>query len=362
LPEDVLELALGAAHGSFANHRFPFLAVCKVLYESAKLWGSKIIVKSGHPFREGWLRERKSIASVQISDYEGMLAEKDLAFLKGSQVKKLDIKSQFGQRRPGRRSGRLTKSSQQTSRESSQQTSQQTRWQSRRQLKSNQKWLWEALAGLPLVKLAARNYRGSLRGAREALPQLQTLKCRGISDTDLVCLRGLKLLHLGVRCSVHLTTLAGIEEMPLVSLDVSHCPKLQNLDVLAHTTRLAELNVNGLMALRPETALVLTGKPLAKLTCSFDGGPALTAVLVSLGATLHHLNFDYSSICDADLFAIRGLHLITLDFWDCWCINATGVAHLAEMASTLEYLDLGYTGISHLDCPPQLRPLIKPRR
>jgi hypothetical protein len=334
----VLESVLGAAYGDSTNSRFAFLATCKALYESPRLWGTELVVRPGHPFQEGWLGERKTIVGVQFpySREPGApgpyrkavpISRQDLAFLAGSAVQRLDIKASFGL------------------------------WET--------PWLWDALAGLPVRQLVAKNYQGSLRGIREALPCLQTLKCHAISDTNLSCLRGLRLTHLGARGSARLTTLTGIKGMPLVLLNVSYCHNLQDLSAL-EGMKLAKLDLSACEALRPPDVAVLARIPLVRLTCSSRENKVYKVVLPSLGATIRHLDLGFGSVKDEDLLAIRGLPLETLRLSDCSGITHIGVAHLAPMSATLKLLDLRCVGESKYrggikisQCPEQLRPVIR---
>jgi hypothetical protein len=325
LPVEVLKLVLDAACGSSANRRFPFLATCKLLYADPSLWGTEFVVRPGHPVGRWWLSERKSITGVWVAGFLEVWPEsKDFAFLCDSKVRKLRVDFAF------------TKGPETVT------------------------WLWKALTGLPLAELVMKNYRGSLGGLRKALPELRRLDCTGASsgDHNLECLRGMKLTHLRLR-STRLCGLAGLEGMPLVVLDVSHCHKLEDLGALAKT-KLAELDLTYCISLAPSVELRIAGMPLVRLSLETYRHPIPKEALVAMGATLRHLNLKTCrDVSDELLLAIQGLPLETLNLTECWGITKLGVAHLAPMAATLKLLDLRNSGVRLEDCPPQLRSVVR---
>jgi hypothetical protein len=328
LPVDVLKLVLDAACGSSANRRFLFLATCKLLYADPGLWGTEFVVRPGHPFRRGWLSERKSITDVWVTGSSEVWPEsKDFAFLCESKMRKLEVELWFTQ---GPK--KVT-------------------------------WLWEALGRFLLAELVMKNYRGSLGGLRKALPELRRLDCTGVSggDHNLECLRGMKLTHLRLN-SPELGSLAGLEGMPLVVLDVSHCHHLENLGALAETklAELAELDLTFCTSLDPSVALGIAGMPLVRLSLKTYVHPIPKEAIVAMGATLRHLDLSIcTDVSDELLLAIRGLRLETLQLAFCSSISALGVAHLAPMSATLKLLDLRNSGVRLEDCPPQLRSVIR---
>jgi hypothetical protein len=156
LPEEVLGPVLNAAFGGRTKPRIPFLATCKALQSSRRLWGTELKVCLRHPCPANWLHEHASIVSIRIRNryYWEQITERNLAFLKGLRIAELAIETHFDDKEAV--------------------------------------WLWPLLSTLPLTSLRLEQYGGSLQGLRKALPNLKKLSCESTYDTDLT----LSLIHI----------------------------------------------------------------------------------------------------------------------------------------------------------------------
>jgi hypothetical protein len=93
LPKEVLNLVLTAAYGNSAIARLPALQTRRGVYKAQSLCGTS--VRLWHGCRpEEWLRSRKSITDVLISEHrcgEGISATLDA--IRGAAIRKLEIYS-----------------------------------------------------------------------------------------------------------------------------------------------------------------------------------------------------------------------------------------------------------------------------
>jgi hypothetical protein len=333
LAGDVLELVLGAAFGGSSNERVLFLQTSKVTYGDPELWGTQVFIVPGHPPPEEWLREHKSVKSVVLG-YSQMLrpaamSTKDLAVLRGSGVTMLDISKSFAVDYPSQK-------------------------------------LWDQLAGLPLTYLDithamafGQSSLNSLGGLKDALPELKNLACMIKDGSELAYLRGLNITHLSLATSSRLESLAGIECLPLESLDLRWCASLRDLWPLRNM-KLSSLNLSFGYGLAVGHFPGLEELPLVNLSISGVEDIHIPKI-VALAATLRHLRMGLSGLTDTGLFALgsSGMRLETLGLIGCESITAAGIGHLATMSSSLKHLNLFGTGIQTEDCPPELAHCIR---
>jgi hypothetical protein len=273
------------AFGLSTGARIPFLMSCKALYNDPAFWGPNLVVTPGRPLPENWLSKRPGVKRVSIPfvwGSPGRVEATDLAFLRNSsygEVEELRIEAIS---------------------------------------KDEAKWRWCALIkrAPPHANLPITFYRAEgLPGVRDVAPRVRRLRYKGRSDANLACLRGLELTHLRLE-RADVKTLDGLPMLPLVSLRVSECWDLENLDVLIFMRHLAKLSIYKCRLLQSTSFEALAKLPLVTLRYRdwADRGmdSAQIAVVAVLGPTLRHLDVGNSQFNPEWLLVLRSLRLETL--------------------------------------------------